>query len=387
MYKQKGNRQLDNMLNVDVRRSAPLYLQLRQNILALIEKQVLKDGDKLPSETEIAIQNNLSRGTVRTALAELAREGIISRTPKRGSFLTLKRPTYSIKIGVFSPLFPTKRDSFPDFFQAELIGGIREAALHAGATLLFLPNFKKEDDLGYEIPFREDMDAILILAPRKSDIPILYEIEKRKMPCISISAATGSNFNYVASDNLKGAASVMEYLFSLGHQRIALITNNLDCFDSQARYDGYCHALKEHNLPFNKKIVKIIGGFEAGKWKDKAKEAAIKILKEEKRVTAVFAAGHYLAIGANEGIEEMDLSIPEDISLVGFDDFAFASNMSPSLTTISQPVWELGKVGVEKAIDLVNGKIKPPLHIILETELIIRNSCGRVKKREKKENG
>ncbi|MFA7373394.1 MAG: winged helix-turn-helix domain-containing protein, partial [bacterium] len=78
--------EMNNGLNIDISRPAPLYLQVKQNILQLIDRGELKDGDRLPPEIELARICNLSRGTVRMALSELAREGLVSRSPKRGSF-------------------------------------------------------------------------------------------------------------------------------------------------------------------------------------------------------------------------------------------------------------------------------------------------------------
>ena len=363
-------------MNIDISRSAPLYLQVKQNILQLIDRGELKDGDRLPPETDLARICNLSRGTVRMALSELSREGLISRSPKRGSFLTLEKPVVSTRIGVLSPLFPIQNGSFPDFFQAELVSGIREGALRKGATLLFLPNAQ---DLGNTGHFSgiENLDVVLFLIPGKEDIPLIYEIEKQKTPCLSISAAVGNNFNYIATDNVQGSMQVMEHLFSLGHRRIGLVVT-AQGLDSQERYDGYSRALKEHGLPFDGDLVRIIKESDNTCWQKAAAEKTAEILKTGKP-TAVFAPGSSLAIGAKEAIEGAGMSIPEDISLVAFDDFYLASHMSPKLTTVAQSIWELGKRGVEKAIGLARGEIRTPVNIVLDTKLIARESSGRVK--------
>ncbi len=366
---------IDKSLNIDISRSAPLYLQVKQNILQLIDKGELKDGDRLPPETELARICNLSRGTVRMALSELAREGLVSRRPKRGSFLTLEKPIVSARVGVLSPLFSIQNSSFPDFFQAELVSGIREGALRKGATLLFLPNVQEWGSNNH-FSGGENLDVVLFLIPRKDDISLICEIEKMKTPCFSISAAVGKNFNYIATDNVQGSIQAMEHLFSLGHRRIGLVVT-AQGFDSQERYDGYCRALKNKHIPFDEDLVRIIEEPDNTCWQRAAADKTAEILKRGKP-TAVFAPGSSLAMGAKEAIEAAGMSIPEDISLVAFDDFYLASHMSPRLTTVARSIWELGKIGVEKAIELA-GEVKPPLNIVLKTELIARESSGRAK--------
>lgn len=369
--------EMNNGLNIDISRPAPLYLQVKQNILQLIDRGELKDGDRLPPEIELARICNLSRGTVRMALSELAREGLVSRSPKRGSFLTLEKSDTSARIGVLSPLFVAQNSSFPDFFQAELVSGIREGALKKGATLLFLPNVQERWSANCR-SFSDNPDVLLFLIPRKSDISLICEIERTKTPCIALSAAVGNNFNYVASANFKGSVQAMEYLFSLGHRRIGLVINSFKGFDAQERYDGYRRALKNKSIPFEKELVRVVKEVDSTRWQKAAAKATAEILKTGKP-TAIFAPGSNLALGAKEAIEEAGLSIPEDISLVAFDDFYLASHMSPKLTTVAQSIWELGRIGAEKAVELVRGEIKPPLNVILDTQIIIRESAGRVK--------
>ncbi|GEM_PF-1291415 len=370
MYKY-GDVRMNSDFNIDISRSTPLYLQVKQNILRLIDREELKDGDRLPSEIDLARICNLSRGTVRMALAELAQEGLISRSPKRGSFLTLKKAILSTRIGVISPLFPIRSNFFPDFFQTELVSGIREGALRKGATLLFLPNLQDKSSVN-QFFCSNNLDVVLFLIPDKDDIPLIYEIEKVKIPCLSVSAAVGNNFNYVATDNFKGSMLAAEHLISLGHRRIGLVVTSLG-FDSRERYNGYCQALEEHGIPFDERIVRVIDEADNTSWQKAARKAAAEILRED-GVTAIFAPGLSLAIGVKEAIEEVGLSIPTDISLVAFDDFYLASHMSPKLTTVSRSIWELGRTGLEKAIELVKGEIKPPVNVILETKLIVRES-------------
>jgi len=294
--------EMNNGLNIDISRPAPLYLQVKQNILQLIDRGELKDGDRLPPEIELARICNLSRGTVRMALSELAREGLVSRSPKRGSFLTLEKSDTSARIGVLSPLFVAHNSSFPDFFQAELVSGIREGALKKGATLLFLPNVQERWSANCR-SFSDNPDVLLFLIPRKSDISLICEIERTKTPCIALSAAVGNNFNYVASANFKGSVQAMEYLFSLGHRRIGLVINSFEGFDAQERYDGYRRALKNKSIPFEKELVRVVKEVDSTRWQKAAAKATAEILKTGKP-TAIFAPGSNLALGAKEAIEE-----------------------------------------------------------------------------------
>ena len=358
-----------NEIKLDITKPEPLYHLVKKKIVEMVRKGELKDGDRLPPEEEIARQNNISRGTVRMALEDLAREGIIKRYPKRGTFISLERTDVFIKIGILSLTFPAGRRE-TDFYRRELWGGVEEGVVKEGISITFL-NFEKEKEI------LKGIDGVLFLVPLRSQIEILNRIKEEGIPSIVVGAQI-EGFNYVAVDNEDGVEKGISHLVKLGHKKIGGIFSSLDYFDSFYRYKGFLSTLKKFGLPVKKEWIKIISEMEAEKWMDEAEEKTEEILSERDKPTAIFAGGGFLTIGAKRSIEKRGYKIPSDISLIGFDDFYLAKYLDPSLTVISQPVWEIGKIGVEKLVEIINNKQTQLYQNLLKPNLIIRKSTSKI---------
>jgi DNA-binding LacI/PurR family transcriptional regulator len=176
--------------------------------------------------------------------------------------------------------------------------------------------------------------------------------------------------NYVTIDNVQATHTVINHLLGLGHRRIGTITGRLDNVDSQDRLRGYETALALAGLP-NDLVVE-------GAFSNESGYLGMKTLLE-RGVDAVFAATDLMAIGASQAIMDAGLRIPEDIALVGFDDLSHAVEATPQLTTIRHPIHEKGALAARMLLDLIEGKIDSPHHVLLPTELTIRESCGAAK--------
>lgn len=178
------------------------------------------------------------------------------------------------------------------------------------------------------------------------------------IPCVSI-------------DNAAAARAMMTHLIRMGHRDIAHITSSASLTLYQERLNSYLAALKENDIPVDMELVRygaptIQGGFEQ-------MEA---LLAKGRRITAVFAAGDTMAIGAMKALKKNGLCVPNDCAVVGFDDIELSAFWEPALTTIRQPKVQIGQVAFRKLLLLMK---KEPLlnsHDILMHELVIRESCG-----------
>jgi len=178
----------------------------------------------------------------------------------------------------------------------------------------------------------------------------------------------------VIVDAVKGGYSATKHLLDLGYSKVGIITVPMDddyIQGSFGRFDGYKLALQENNISFNSSLVKqgdftFKGGYKAMQ----------QFIKDTLPVQAVFASNDLMAIGAMEAIREHGLRVPEDIALVGYDDIFEASYISPALTSVRLPKEQLGKTAAETLINHLRGKPDLPLKKVLQTELIIRQSCG-----------
>jgi DNA-binding transcriptional regulator YhcF (GntR family) len=170
---------MNNKFVIDIKRSCPLYVQVKQNLVRLIDSGALKPGGRIPPEVEIARECNISRGTVRVALAELAREGLISRRQKRGSFVLENLPDNSIRIGVWAPVLALRSRFMEDYYVAELEKSLRTAAQDQKVILLLFPKCDHIDQI-VQLMASNDIAGLLVPAPSKKDEQLLAEIQKRK---------------------------------------------------------------------------------------------------------------------------------------------------------------------------------------------------------------
>jgi len=188
--------------------------------------------------------------------------------------------------------------------------------------------------------------------------------------CIVVNNIPENGINYVAIDNKKGALAAVEYLLSLGHKNIATITGGLITQAALHRLEGYKQALKQKGVPVKEEYI-IKGDYS----RRSARTAMEKLLKLEEPPTAVFAASDDMALEAIEVIIEKGLKVPEDISVVGFDDNPASIYGPVALTTVKQPLFEMAQLAVKELSAIISGKKKSVVKTILPTELVIRESC------------
>jgi LacI family transcriptional regulator len=192
-----------------------------------------------------------------------------------------------------------------------------------------------------------------------------------KLPCMVVNhVADEFPVNYVAIDNKKGAFAAVEYLINLGHKHIATITGGMVTQAAVHRLEGYRQALKNHGLPAKESYI-IKGDYS----RRSARQAMEKFLNMEEPPTAVFAASDDMALEAIEVIIEKGLKVPEDISVVGFDDNPAGIYGPVSLTTVKQPLYEMAQKATKEFSVIISGKNKSAVKIVLPTELVIRESC------------
>jgi LacI family transcriptional regulator len=179
----------------------------------------------------------------------------------------------------------------------------------------------------------------------------------------------------VLVDNEQGGYDATRYLIELGHTHIGCITGPNDPSPSMQRFDGYKLALKEAGIPFRPERV-VTGDFRV----QGGSEAMDRLLQAPEKPSAVFVLNDMMAIGAMTSAHRAGLSIPADLSIIGFDDIELASAVSPTLTTVAQPIDEMARYATDLLIQRLNGHRKDEnQRIILKTALIKRNSTARRK--------
>ncbi len=191
------------------------------------------------------------------------------------------------------------------------------------------------------------------------------------VPCVNACGCEYTTGPAIRIDNRGAAKSMVNYLISLGHKRIGVISGLKDNPHAIDRLEGYKEALADAGIPFEKDLI-AEGDFTM--WS--GLNAAFQFCNMKNRPTAIFSMNDEMAIGAMQTLKSQGIRIPEDISVTGFDDIAYAKYSDPSLTTISQPAEEMGKMAMDMLLKVIEGEPLSQRECVLPTEFIIRKSTG-----------
>ena len=261
-------------------------------------------------------------------------------------------------------------------FFARMIQSIEKRLSSAGYSAIIHYNIEgnKDIDAANEFILEKKLKGVICLG---GDFDKLtdQEIQRLGVPFILASTEIPENlnrslFSSVIIDNEMAAYRAVKYLSDMGHNKIALITTgNEDKSVGTIRTQGYLRALSEQN------IEKKENYFEVGAYTfETGYEAMCRLLEKANDITAVFAISDVMAIGAAKAMYEKGIKIPDDISLIGFDDIDYAEFYNPPLTTVHQPVEEIAESTADIMIGILDDNLKHQ-HIIFDTEIVIRNSC------------
>ena len=179
----------------------------------------------------------------------------------------------------------------------------------------------------------------------------------------------------VKLDNFEGVKLGVEYLLNYGHTKIGVIHGPLNVTPSIERLTAYKKILSDNDIEIDESIIKLAKDFSAEGGYEKTKE----LLQSDNRPTAIFSHCGGLSIGALKAIKELNLKIPDDISMIGFDNSNYTEFFDPPLTCIAQPVDDFGKISMEILIKLINGRDVSRRTVELKPELIVRHSCKKLK--------
>lgn len=288
----------------------------------------------------------------------------------QAQFLSTKR-TWTLGIVYFEDLgFGLNHP----FFSGVIEAFKRQADKHGYSLLFGSKNDRLKNDTFLEYFKYRCVDGIAIICTDPSDKETI-ELIKSDFPIVVIDMVN-PNTSTVSSDSIDGCNLAVKYLYDLGHRKIAHITGstNSDNWQSSIRKKGYEKAMKKLNLEIPDGYIvdgvnfDVPGGYKAMK----------ELLKLKERPTAVFAACDKIAFGAIDAMKEEGVNVPEDISIIGYDDIEIARYITPKLTTIRQNREEIGKTAVDLLVKQINEKEKLKINKIIPVELVVRDSCKKL---------
>ncbi|MBI4579723.1 MAG: GntR family transcriptional regulator [Planctomycetes bacterium] len=350
----------------------PRYIQAKTILAEAIRNGNFRPGVKLPNTSEIGAAINVSLITAHKAIQCLVQEGWLRRERGRGTFVrgdfeasVAAKPQFRIAV-VMQPSV-----ELDDFYHGAVMAGIHEAAdCSQPVGEVVIQKRMMPDGLG-----TIDADALLCFHPYQDMFPHLEEEAENRVIVVLGGSMNNTRLFCVDSQNFEGMREAVQHLIALGHRRIAIVNGPLAATNCLHRFEGYMAAMQANGMSVRPEYV-----FNA----DAARSAGAvlqrlrQILKEPNRPTAVVACGFYLALDVMALLREMGLGIPSDVSLVGFDDPKSASLLDPPLTTVRQPLKEMGKRAYTCTTRLINGEKMSRLVEMLPTELIVRQSTAAV---------
>ena len=221
----------------------------------------------------------------------------------------------------------------------------------------------------YDLYRQKRVDGFLLLDPCQDHHKLVESLLKEEIPFVTTTKLIGfEQAVSVSTNNYRGSRSATEYLLDKGHQRIAFICKK-HYMSSVDRLKGFRDAMEARNIEVRSEFL-CMGEMATA---EDGYRLALKLLAASDRPTAIFAACDILAIGVMRACHEKNLRIPEDVAVVGFDDLTLLDCISPALTTVHQPAFEIGRLAAEKLIDYIESE-KLPESSVLDARLVVRDS-------------
>jgi DNA-binding LacI/PurR family transcriptional regulator len=275
----------------------------------------------------------------------------------------------TLTIAAIAPFFT--RPSF-----TERLRGIENSLAESKYDLIIynVETVERRDSLIHDVPRRERVDGVIIIAlsPREEDLPFLSQAD---VPVVLVDTNHPSltSLNRVVVDDVEGGSTATQQLINLGHRRIGYISDPLEnpfnFTSSLFRYQGYRQAIEAAGIPFKPEYH---GQGEHGRYE--AHRLALQMLSLAERPTGIFAASDTQAMGVLEAARDLNLRVPQDLSVIGYDDIEVAEYLG--LTTIRQLLFESGQRGVDILLDALENPSKGPVCEKLPTELIVRQTTA-----------
>lgn len=381
-------------MRIDRNSPLPLYHQLKEIIKEQIRAGRLLPGQTIPSEIELTRTYKLSRYTVRQAISDLVAEGILRRVHGTGTFVSDSRKPAGIRaakgrgsIGVIVPYLG-------DFFISEILAGIEQITDGSNYNLIFCnsDNDMAEQARHINTLSREGVEGLIVFPVENAPYDeTIARLAGEGFPLMLVDRYYDNigGYDFVGCDNRKGVYQAIDHLFELGHQHIGFITHPfLSTTSVRERLEGYKEAIERHNLHFDESLVVtypsrlVEENTMASELDDDLRyEPILRLLDRRDRPSAVFALNDFVAIDVIKVCKRHGIRIPEDLSLVGFDDIEMARYLEVPLTTVAQPKREIGVAAARILLERIEaghmpGKQWEEKRILLPTTLVVRDSTA-----------
>lgn len=350
----------------------PLYAQAREAIREAVDRGLILPGEQLPSTKALSDSLGVSLVTVHRALQELVGSGVLRRGQGRGTFVherydERRHPHHGTRLGV---VFHAEC-SLADSFHGQIFEGVRQEATDLGIDLVLL-RFGED--------WRSECSGYLFVnpLPTQLDSPPRFSSSSRSNgsssdPILVLGARTDRpGVGYIDTDNLEIGRIAASHLASTHPARVMYVGDGSELSNSVDRWVGFRESCRGFGLAFDEQRDSI----RPSDWRldDAHAERLCEMLRQDRRPTAIFAAGYYFALGVYRAASAVGLELGRDIALVGVDDPPSAEYLSPALTTVAQPLIEVGREAVREIVRMTDGG--EPIRRTLPPTLRVRASSA-----------
>ena len=364
---------------------ALLYRQIQAGMRARIADGAWLSGQGIPNRTQLCREFSTTRVTLDKAILGLVTEGLLRSAGRVGTFVSLpeERAARTRRIGVIlakdTILAPDTSWCSENLYFGPLFQGIRDGVSGASVETTFAHLYHTE-----YVQFCRDntMDGLILIALRSLQIPALHNLQKEGIffvaPGISSIDPADAELPCQDTDNRQGARDAALHLLELGHRNIALVTLATTLSNFNDRQQGYLHALAEAGLVLDPGNVLLIAEQDADRFDACMDDWTTRAVAAGTVPTAILVGDYAMTLTMLRVLRRHQLRVPEDVSIVGFDDPFSAEHLTPPLTTVRQPIYQMGRRATERLLAGIRGGQPPRGGELLRTELIVRESTGRV---------
>ena len=354
------------------------YKLVAEKIKGKIINNEWRPGCKLPSERELEKTFGLSRMTISKGLTNLASQGLVTRRQGQGTFVSdnpHKHTVHGKLIKYISPAGDLREKFVIKYGVPEAMHGVfRDKGYHVGVDF-----YKTTDELVSCL--QRDTDVyhggfVVWYEPDERLLPEIKRLTEANYPVVLLDAyPPGFEVDYVITDNITGAEMMVGYLCSIGHRDIAYITRSVDRTSLQDRQTGFLSGLLKYNLPITQERIISLES-TGGQALTGVASTIDKLMCSPDRPTAIFFSNDDLALESIQYLQSQGIHVPDDISIVGYDNIDRCEHPPVPLTTVSQNFHEMGREASEILLERLEQKLgSRTIQLSIKPELVIRKSC------------
>ncbi|HMB95526.1 MAG TPA: GntR family transcriptional regulator [Tepidisphaeraceae bacterium] len=342
----------------------PLYLTVRDAVHEAIDAGVFQPGKRMPSTKKLSEQLHVSLVTAHRALQELVVTGVVQRSQGKGTFVHRRyhdrRAISAVRIG----LIIRPDASLANYLHLQILEGIRQAVRPLSLDLLLLSG--SED-------IRNECDGFLFLSPSGEQIEAFLAHDHRKPALIIGATSRWPTLASIDVNSFEIARQALDHLRKLGHRRIGYVGKHDNLCIGRDQWDAFFSVSHQmHLMPREDHIIRCM----SWSFDEREQSALLKLLSGPSRPTAIFSAGIELALGVYRAAADAMLRIPHDLSVIALDDPPSAPHWNPPITTIRQPLCDMGQAAVNALFKLIQHADAKADALTLPTELVVRSSTA-----------